>query len=256
MLMVISPSKTLDFQSPTAGLPYSEPELLDHSAELIDVLRQKSPAELAELMSISDKLAVLNVGRYQAWERPFTPDNARPALTAFKGDVYEGLDAASLDTAALQWLQQHLRILSGLYGYLRPLDLMQAYRLEMGIRLANPRGKDLYAFWGERITDGLNRALADQAPAELVNLASGEYFKSVRTGRIAARIITPVFQDWKGGHYKVISFHAKRARGLMVRWAVDRRVEQAEALKAFDSEGYGYDDAASGPDTWVFRRRQ
>lgn len=256
MLMVISPSKTLDFQSPTADLPHSEPALLDHSAELIAVLRQKTPAELATLMSISDKLAVLNVGRYQAWARPFTPQNARPALTAFKGDVYEGLDAATLDRAAFDWLQQHLRILSGLYGYLRPLDLMQAYRLEMGIRLANPRGKDLYAFWGERITDGLNQVLAADTPAELVNLASGEYFKSVRTDRIAARIVTPVFQDWKDGNYKVISFHAKRARGLMVRWAVDRRVERADQLKAFDSEDYHYDDTASGPDTWVFRRRQ
>ncbi|WP_215777399.1 peroxide stress protein YaaA [Paludibacterium sp. B53371] len=254
MLMVISPAKTLDYDTPAHTAQFSQPELLNQSAELIRVLRTLSPADLAALMSISDALAVLNVGRFHDWQPPFTPENAKQAVLAFMGDVYEGLDAASLNEQQLSWLQDHLRILSGLYGCLRPLDLMQAYRLEMGTRLANPRGKDLYAFWGEQITEQLKARLAQDPVPVLVNLASNEYFKSVKTAKLGVRIVTPVFQDLKGAQYKVVSFHAKRARGLMVRWAVDHQIDDPEQLKAFDAEGYAFCQAASDDDQWVFRR--
>jgi uncharacterized protein len=254
MLMVISPAKRLDFETTADAVRHTQPEHLAHSAELIDILKRQSPAQLADLMSISDALAVLNAGRFSDWHQPFTAQNAKPALLAFMGDVYEGLDAASLTAAQRDWLQDRLRILSGLYGCLRPLDLMQAYRLEMGSKLANPRGKDLYAFWGDIITDSLNRALAGDVDPVLINLASGEYFKSVRPAKLNARIVTPVFQDLKGGQYKIVSFHAKRARGLMVRWAVQHDVRVPDELKAFDSEGYLFAPAASDGDKWVFRR--
>ncbi|OHX14153.1 hypothetical protein BI347_12025 [Chromobacterium sphagni] len=254
MLMVISPAKTLDYQTPPASEQFSQPALLSHSAELIGVLRRKSPLEISQLMSISDALANLNVGRYADWRPTFAPDNAKQALYAFMGDVYEGLDAGSLDADATGYLQQRLRILSGLYGVLRPLDLMQAYRLEMGTRLANPRGKNLYEFWGDIVTDALNAQLAELGQHTLVNLASEEYFKSVKPKRLNAAIVTPVFQDRKNGHYKIISFYAKRARGLMARWAAENRVRQPEALRDFDSAGYAFDPAASSELSWVFRR--
>jgi hypothetical protein len=252
MLMLISPAKTLNFDPPARRTRHTTPELLEHSAELIAILAGKSPADLSALMGISDALAVLNAGRFSSWHTPFTPDNAKQAVLAFMGDVYEGLDAASLDDDGLDWLQQHLGILSGLYGLLRPLDLIQPYRLEMGIRLANARGRDLYTFWGELITAHVAQRLADDPV--LVNLASGEYFKSVRVKQLAARVVTPVFQDRKGEQYKVISFHAKRARGLMVRWALEHRVTDPQALQAFDSEGYTFTPAVSDRDNWVFRR--
>ncbi|MEW9897213.1 peroxide stress protein YaaA [Chitinivorax sp. PXF-14] len=254
MLMVISPAKTLDYTTPPATGRHTEPAFLDRSAELIKSLREYSPAELGRLMTISDELAVLNAGRYQSWQRPFTPDNAKQAVLAFMGDVYEGLHAASLDAGALDYLQSRLRILSGLYGLLRPLDLMQPYRLEMGTRLGNPRGKDLYAFWGDAITDALNELLADATQPVLVNLASDEYFRSVRPKRLAARLITPVFQDLKNGQYKIISFYAKRARGLMVRYAASHGLTEPEALQGFDYDGYGFAPEVSEGDTWVFRR--
>ncbi|GGY04144.1 peroxide stress protein YaaA [Paludibacterium paludis] len=254
MLMVISPAKTLDYERPLPTDAFTLPRHLAHSAQLIDELKRLSPADIGRLMSISDKLSVLNAGRYQDWHPDFAPDNARQAVFAFMGDVYEGLDAASLGDPSLAWLQDHLAILSGLYGVLRPLDLMQPYRLEMGTRLATPRGKGLYAFWGDIITDTLNERLAEDDEPVLVNLASEEYFKSVRKASLKARIIVPVFQDLKGGQYKVISFHAKRARGLMARWAAEHRVADPHALLDFDSEGYRYDAAASDGDTWVFRR--
>ncbi|MBV8048797.1 MAG: peroxide stress protein YaaA [Paludibacterium sp.] len=254
MLMVISPAKTLDYDTPAHVARYTLPDLLDHSAELIKLLRTRTPADIAAMMGISDALATLNVGRYHDWQPHFTPDNAKQAVLAFMGDVYEGLDAATLDAGQLDWLQNHLRILSGLYGCLRPLDLMQAYRLEMGIKLANARGKDLYAYWGDRITERLNDVLAADSDPVLVNLASNEYFKSVRPAKLRARVVTPVFQDQKGGQYKVISFHAKRARGLMVRWAVEHAVTDPQTLKAFDSEGYAFSQEASTGDSWVFRR--
>lgn len=260
MILVISPAKALDYETPPTTATFTQPDFLDHAAELIEVLREKSPAQIAELMSLSDQLSSLNVARYASWSRPFAPDNAKQALLAFDGDVYEGLDAKSLADDDLAWAQDHLRILSGLYGVLRPLDLMQAYRLEMGTRLANPRGKNLYEFWGERITDELNRLLAREEEAGrervLVNLASDEYFKSVKPKKLNGRIVTPVFEDWKGGRYKIISFYAKRARGLMSRYVITRRIDEVEALQGFDAEGYAFAADASDADTLVFRRRE
>ena len=260
MILVISPAKALDYETPPTTATFTQPDLLDQSVELIDILREKSPAQIAELMSLSDPLSSLNVARYASWSRPFAPDNAKQALLAFDGDVYEGLDAKSLAADDLAWAQDHLRILSGLYGVLRPLDLMQAYRLEMGTRLANPRGKNLYEFWGERITDELNRLLAREEDAGrervLVNLASDEYFKSVKPKKLKGRIVTPVFEDWKGGRYKIISFYAKRARGLMSRYVITKRIDEVEALQGFDAEGYAFAADASDADTLVFRRRQ
>ena len=260
MILVISPAKALDYETPPTTATFTQPDFLDQSAELIDILREKSPAQIAELMSLSDQLSSLNVARYASWSRPFAPDNAKQALLAFNGDVYEGLDATSLTEADLAWAQDHLRILSGLYGVLRPLDLMQAYRLEMGTRLASPRGKNLYEFWGERITDELNRLLAREEDAGrervLVNLASDEYFKSVKPKKLKGRIVTPVFEDWKGGRYKIISFYAKRARGLMSRYVITKRIDEIEALQGFDAEGYAFAADASDADTLVFRRRE
>lgn len=263
MLTVLSPAKALDFESPIASSLYSEPDHLDESARLIERLRTLSLQEVAGLMSLSDKLAALNVARYAAWSRPFTPANARPAVLAFNGDVYDGLAARELSDADLSWAQDHLRILSGLYGVLRPLDLIQPYRLEMGTRLANPRGRNLYAWWGDRISDALNAVLAAQGaqshrdhPAIVVNLASEEYFKSVRREVLNARVVAPAFEDWKGGRYRIISFHAKRARGLMARYIIVHRIDDPAALNGFDEGGYRFAPEASTPDRPVFRRRQ
>ncbi|MBR0565251.1 peroxide stress protein YaaA [Azoarcus sp. L1K30] len=259
MILVISPAKALDFDTPPVVTTHSQPDFLDQSSVLIDILRQRTPAEIADLMKLSDPLATLNVARYASWSRPFSPDNAKQAVLAFNGDVYEGMNATSLSPADLDWAQAHLRILSGLYGVLRPMDLMQPYRLEMGTRLANSRGKDLYAFWGNRITDALNSLLEHEVAAGreavLVNLASEEYFKSVRRKQVKGRVVTPVFEDWKGGRYKIISFYAKRARGLMSRFAIVNRIDAVDDLRKFDGEGYAYAAEASDADTWVFRRR-
>ena len=255
MILVISPAKALDYETPITVSTYTRPDFLDDSAALIEVLREKSPAEIAELMSLSDPLSTLNVARYASWSRPFSPDNARQALLAFNGDVYEGLDARSLTADELGWAQDHLRILSGLYGVLRPLDLMQAYRLEMGTKLDNMRGKDLYAFWGERITALLNADLHAGKSNVLVNLASEEYFKSVKRSQLDVPVIQPVFEDWKGDRYRVISFFAKRARGLMARYAAEHRLKDVEKLKQFDSEEYAFVSEASDEASWIFRRR-
>lgn len=256
MIFVISPAKSLDFDTPPVTAEYTQPGFLTRSAVLVQRLRELSPAELSRLMDISDALAVLNVTRYAEWAPPFTPANAKQALLAFNGDVYEGLDAASLSPAGLAWCQQHLRILSGLYGLLRPLDLIQPYRLEMGTKLGNAAGKDLYAFWGEDITQALNAAMSPSGPAVLVNLASEEYFKAVRPKALKARIVNCVFEDWKGGRYKIISFYAKRARGLMARHAITGRLQEAEQLKGFAEGGYTFAPEASDDTRWVFRRRQ
>ncbi|TCP11104.1 hypothetical protein EV683_11521 [Crenobacter luteus] len=254
MLMVISPAKTLDFDTPPTTRHFSQPDFLPDSAELIAVLREKSPADIAGLMGVSDAIATLNVGRFHDWHTPFTPGNAKQAVLAFMGDVYEGLSAGDFDHQELDYLQTHLRILSGLYGLLRPLDLIQPYRLEMGTRLANPRGKNLYDFWGDKLTGALNAVLLESDEPVLVNLASDEYFKSVKIRQLKARRVTPVFQDLKNGQYKIISFYAKRARGLMVRWAVKHRVTDVRQLKGFDADGYAFVAEASDDDTWVFRR--
>ncbi len=255
MILVLSPAKRLDYETPPSTGKFSEPRLLDQSALLIERLRLLSPAEIASLMSLSDPLAALNHARYADWRPPFTPQNAKPAVLAFAGDVYEGLAAATLPAQALDWLQAHARILSGLYGVLRPLDLMQAYRLEMGTKLANARGKDLYAFWGGRIAELLKADLAAAKAKVLVNLASEEYFKAVRPELLGVPVVQPVFEDWKGGRYKVVSFFAKRARGLMARYAAERRLADAAALKAFDDEDYAFAPEVSDDRRWVFRRR-
>ena len=256
MLVVISPAKNLDYQSELATQKFSQPELLDHSQVLIDECVKLSPAEIASLMSISDKLAGLNAARFAQWQQPFTNENARAAVLAFNGDVYTGLDAATLSEKDFDFAQKHLRILSGLYGVLKPLDLMQAYRLEMGTKLANERGSNLYQFWGEIITNKINGALAEQGDDILINLASNEYFKSVKKKALAANIITPAFKDWKNGQYKMISFYAKKARGLMARYIIENQITSLEQLKSFDSAGYQYSEELSKGNDWVFTRKE
>jgi hypothetical protein len=255
MIIVLSPAKSLDFETPPSLAEYTQPAFLDQSKLLIKHLRQLSPLEISQLMSISDPLAALNATRYRKWRTPFTPDNAKQAVLAFNGDVYEGLDAPTLSPAALYFAQEHVRILSGLYGVLRPLDLMQAYRLEMGTRLANVRGKDLYAFWGERVVDALNLAIQESKAVVLLNLASEEYFKSVKTKKLCVPVIQPVFEDWSAGKYKVVSFYAKRARGLMARYVVTKRLKKADGLKKFSTEGYAFSAEVSTESRWVFRRK-
>ncbi|KLV07587.1 peroxide stress protein YaaA [Photobacterium ganghwense] len=256
MLIVVSPAKTLDYESPLATQTYTQPELTEHSAELIEVCRELTPAQIASLMKVSDKIAGLNAARFAEWQPEFTTDNARQAILAFKGDVYTGLEAETLDEDGFAYAQQHLRMLSGLYGLLRPLDLMQPYRLEMGTKLENPRGVNLYQFWGDIITDKLNAALAAQGDDVLVNLASNEYFKAVKPKKIAGKIITPVFKDCKNGTYKVISFYAKKARGMMARYILDHKVDSVEGLKAFDTAGYYFVPAESTATELVFKREE
>lgn len=256
MLVVVSPAKNLDYESPLVTSEFSQPELLDHAQELIERCRQLSPQQIGSLMKISDKLSGLNADRYAAWNMPFDTDNARQALLAFNGDVYTGLDAQSFSEADFEFAQQHMRILSGLYGLLKPLDLMQAYRLEMGTKLDNNRGKDLYQFWGNIITDKLNQALTEQGDNVLVNLASNEYFKSVKPKQLDAMVITPVFKDKKNGQYKVISFFAKKARGLMARYIIQNQLTQVEQLKQFDSAGYQFSAELSDQQQLVFTREE
>lgn len=251
MLMLISPAKTLDYTTPAPVATSSQPDFLPQSQALIETLRQLAPHDIAELMGLSDKLAQLNFERFQSWQPQFAPPAAKQAVFAFMGDVYEGLDAASLDAGGIAYLSDHLRILSGLYGLLRPLDLMRPYRLEMGTKLANPAGKNLYAFWGDTLVKAINA----QHAGEIVNLASHEYFKAVPQNKLAGTLITPVFEDGSGGQYKIVSFYAKRARGLMVRWAALNQVQKAEELKGFDLEGYAFDAAASDAQNWRFRRK-
>ena len=254
MLMVISPAKTLDYDTPPVTERFTQPQFLDQSQELIEQLRQMSPQQIGELMHLSDKLAALNVARYGSWQPDFTPANAKQALLAFKGDVYTGLAAEDFSEADFDFAQQHLRMLSGLYGLLRPLDLMQPYRLEMGTKLANARGNNLYDFWGERISGWLNEALAAQGDDILLNLASNEYFSSVKRKALKARIINTEFKDQKNGQYKIISFYAKKARGLMARYVIKERISDPEQLKAFDYQGYRYSAEQSKPDSLVFLR--
>ena len=254
MLTVISPAKTLDFETPPTTRRFTQPQFLEHSQALITQLRDLSPAQLSELMHLSDKLAGLNAARFGSWTLPFTLENAKQALLAFKGDVYTGLRAEDFDEADLSFAQDHLRMLSGLYGVLRPLDLMQPYRLEMGTPLANPRGKDLYAFWGERISQSLNQALAEQDSEVLLNLASNEYFSAVKRPALNARIINIDFKDLKNDQYKIISFYAKKARGMMSRFVISERINEPNLLKDFNEQGYRYSAEHSRPDHWVFLR--
>lgn len=255
MLIVLSPAKTLDYATPSHTESHTLPDFVDRSATLIRTLKKQSVAQLRDLMTISEPLAQLNATRYASWSKQTSIANAKQAILAFNGDVYEGLDAPSLDRSQLDYLQSHLRILSGLYGTLRPLDLMQPYRLEMGTRLETSKGRDLYAFWGNTVTDALTTAISECDAAALVNLASEEYFKVVQPTRLPVPVITPVFQDWKNGQYKIISFHAKRARGLMTRYATLNRINNAVDLQKFDSEGYVFAPEASDATRWIFRRR-
>ena len=258
MLYLLSPAKSLDYETPTprsiAKLA-TEPQFLPRSTELIDILRTQSASDISGLMDLSESLSNLNVDRYAAWSPQFTPANSKPAALAFDGDVYGGLDAPTLSLADLRWAQRHIAILSGLYGVLRPLDKLQPYRLEMGCRLPNPHGADLYAYWGDAIAEHLNAQAATDATPVIVNLASQEYFRAAdRKQVLAPRVVECVFEDWKNGRYKVISFFAKRARGLMARYAIDKRIATPAGLKRFDSEGYRFEAAVSGRDRLVFRR--
>jgi hypothetical protein len=259
MLLLLSPAKTLDYDSPVApalARRATRPAFVEQAAALIAVLRDLTPAQIASLMSLSEPLAQLNAARYAAWSTRFTAANSRPAALAFAGDVYEGLKAATLDDADWDWAQRHVVILSGLYGLLRPLDKLQPYRLEMGTRLAAPGGaKDLYAYWGDTLARALNERLADEPEPVVVNLASQEYARAALRPVLRARVVECVFEQWHGGRWKIISFNAKRARGLMARHAIRTRAATPEALRGFDAEGYAFDDAASVPDRLVFRRR-
>jgi cytoplasmic iron level regulating protein YaaA (DUF328/UPF0246 family) len=254
MLIVLSPAKSLDLDTPPTTKLHTTPEFIGRASELIDVLRGYSPGQVADLMSLSDTLAMLNVARYATWEADHA--GGRQAVMAFNGDVYTGFDARSLKPRQLGYAQEHVRILSGLYGLLRPLDLMHPYRLEMGTRLANPGGKDLYAFWGDTVTRALNQQVAANGATALVNLASEEYFKSVKPKLLDVPVITPVFEEWKNGKYKIISFFAKRARGMMARYAAVKGITDPLKLKRFDVDGYAFDAKVSTESSWVFRRRQ
>jgi len=258
MLFLLSPAKTLDDQTPVPPALQAQatrPLFVARSAALIEVLRQLGPAEIGQLMSVSEALAQLNAGRFAAWSTRFTEHNSRPAVLAFNGDVYEGLQAGSLSLADHAWAQQHLCILSGLYGLLRPLDRLQPYRLEMGTRLPVGPAKDLYAYWGDTLAEQLNLWQQGEPEPVIVNLASQEYFKAARRKVLRARVVHCHFEEWHKGQWKVISFHAKRARGLMARFAIQQRASHIEQLKEFSAEGYALDLVASVPDELVFRRR-
>ena len=256
MLIVISPAKTLDYDTPPTTKVHTTPDYLDDSQRLIERARHYSALDLAELMEISMKLAELNFERFQAWHTPFTPENAKQAVLAFKGDVYTGLDAESLSAADLKFAQSHLRILSGLYGLLRPLDLMQPYRMEMGRKIDTERGNNLYEFWGAAITEGLNKQLKALKSPYLINLASNEYFKSVKPKLLDGEIITPEFKDWKNGAYKMMGVYAKKARGQLSRYVIENRLKDPEAMKAFDVDGYAFNEELTSGNKWVFTRRR
>lgn len=256
MLAVISPAKTLDYETPAVTDEFSQPAHLTQSRKLIRRLRELGSDDIARLMKVSDSLAELNRQRYRQWKTPFRPDNARQALFAFKGDVYLGLDAYSMKPGDIDFAQRHLRILSGLYGILRPLDLMQPYRLEMGTRLDTAQGRNLYQFWGERLAQSLNKELKQTGADTLVNLASNEYFKAVGPKQLKARVIAPTFREFHKGEFRFISFTAKKARGLMARFMIDQRLDDVDGLKDFDYEGYRFAAGLSNDTEWVFTRRQ
>ena len=256
MLTVISPAKTLDFDTPTVTDTFSQPAHLTQSRKLVKRLRQLSAPDLSKLMNVSDNIAELNQQRFKNWKTPFKPENARQALFAFKGDVYIGLDAYSMTAQNVDFAQDHLRILSGLYGVLRPLDLMQPYRLEMGTRIDTEEGSNLYQFWDGRITKTLNQELKQSNTNSLINLASNEYFKSIKSKLLKAEVITPVFKDYNKGSYQVIGFFAKKARGLMARYLIDNEIDNPAELMNFSAQGYAYNAAMSNSHEWVFTRRQ
>jgi uncharacterized protein len=256
MLFLLSPAKSLDYDTPAPPeLPHTLPHFPQQSAQLIELLRRYNPQQIAELMDLSDALSALNVARYAAWRPKFTAKNAKQAILAFNGDVYDGMDAKSLKAADLEWAQSHVVMLSGLYGALRPLDWMQPYRLEMGTKLTNPAGSNLYKFWGSAIANYLDAQLAQDKAPVIVNLASNEYFKVVDRKALKARVVECVFEEHKNDQYKVISFMAKRARGMMARYAIQKRIKDVKKLEGFSSDGYAFDAKASEPDRLVFRRK-
>ena len=253
MLMVISPAKSLDYDGPNYP-EFTIPQSLDQSETLVRQLSDYDAPQLSELMKISDNLAQLNQQRFQDFQTPFTPENAKQALLVFDGDVYKGIDVRSYDEDDLTFAQNHLRILSGLYGILRPLDLMQPYRLEMGTKLENEKGKNLYEFWGDRITSLINQAVANDPEPLLVNLASNEYFRSVNKKALKVRILNIAFKEKKGDSYKIVAIYAKKARGLMVDFVIRNRIENPELMRGFDRDGYEFNEALSNEDTWIFCR--
>lgn len=255
MLLVISPAKTLDYTSPVNTRLFTQAGFLDSSEELVGHLRQFSSQDISKLMRVSTKIAELNFQRYQDWSKDSGEDNARQALLAFKGGVYLGLDAASFNTEDFRFAQQHLRILTGLYGLLRPLDLIQAYRLEMGTKLDTDRGQNLYQFWGSCITEGLNAQLKQLNSEYLINLASNEYFKAIKPKELNAQIITPAFKEYKNGDYKMIGVFAKKARGMLSRYIIKHQLTKPEDIKAFNIEGYKFSKKLSQGNTWVFARK-
>jgi cytoplasmic iron level regulating protein YaaA (DUF328/UPF0246 family) len=256
MLALVSPAKKLDFNEMAAPISHSQPDFLDRSAVLIKQAKKLSRADLSRLMKLSDKLTELNFERFKTYSPPFTKSNAKQAALAFNGDTYVGLDAPSLSEDDLVYAQDHLRILSGLYGMLRPLDLIQPYRLEMGSRLKNPKGADLYDFWGDDLADAIDHIAATHKESVVINLASNEYFKAARPKTMQTRVIMPVFKEVKGGVAKVLGLFAKRARGSMARYIITNRIEKSEKLKKFNEGGYAYQADLSGDDTWVFTRQR
>ncbi len=256
MLIVISPAKTLDYDTPAKTQRFTEPAYLEESQLLIARARRWSALDIAEVMQVSMKIAELNHERFAEWHTPFTPENAKQAVLAFKGDVYTGLEAESFSADDFAFAQKHLRILSGLYGLLRPLDLMQPYRLEMGRKVDTERGKNLYEFWGEQITEGLNKQLKALKSPYLINLASNEYFKAVKPKLLDGEIITPEFKDWKNGQYKMMGVYAKKARGQLSRFVIQNQLTDPEAMKDFAVDGYGFNEEMSSGNKWVFTRKQ
>ncbi|NLA88630.1 MAG: peroxide stress protein YaaA [Alcaligenaceae bacterium] len=255
MLFLLSPAKKLDYDSPLAeDYPFEQPLFVEQASELIKILKTKSQDEVAALMKLSDNLAALNVERFQQWEPSFDQSNARQAILAFNGDVYEGLEAPTLSVSQLEWTNEHVAILSGLYGVLRPLDLMRPYRLEMGTRLANEKGKNLYEFWDDQIANYLNERLAQHKEQVIINLASQEYFKAVKKDVLKYPVVECVFREERDGTYKIISFSAKRARGLMCRYAIENGIDDIEGLKNFNQEAYEFDEASSTDESLVFLR--
>lgn len=256
MLAIVSPAKKLDFEDLAAPLPYTQPDFLDRAKTLVGVAKKLSRADLSRLMKLSEQLTELNFQRFKAFKPPFTTANAKQAVLAFSGDTYVGLDAGSLSEDDLVYAQDHLRILSGLYGVLRPLDLIQPYRLEMGSKLRNPEGGDLYDFWGEELADAIDDIVADHKEPVVINLASNEYFKATSPKTLKSRVITPVFKEIKDREAKVLGLFAKRARGMMARYMITKRIEKAKQLKTFKDGGYAYQDHLSNDDTWVFTRQR
>lgn len=256
MLIVISPAKTLDYDTPPKTKVFTTPDYLGQSQQLINRLRNFSSLDISDLMKVSAKIADLNFDRYESWKKPFTVKNSKQSILAFKGDVYTGLNAETFKAADFKFAQNHLRVLSGLYGLLRPLDLMQPYRLEMGTKLKTDKGKNLYEFWGSDITEGINKQLKKIKSDTLINLASNEYFKSVKTKELNAEIITPAFKEFKNGEYKMIGIYAKKARGLLSRYIIENKLSDPEDIKSFKEDGYRFSKQLSKGNNWVFTRKQ